>query len=212
MAKKNGKAKYITSTGQIVPGVTTIIGNNLGWNKNMLIAWSRREAMKGNDPEAIKDESADIGTIAHYLCECDAKGKTPELGQYAPDNVDIAKRCFNGYLEWKKLYDIKEIQSEMALVSNKYGYGGTIDMLFKLEDKLILGDIKTSNDIYVEHKIQVAAYKELLTENNYAVNDIYILHFNKKNAGFSFHRISDTSKYWEIFKYCLALNKLKDIT
>jgi hypothetical protein len=37
--------KYILENGKRVPGVTTIIGSNLGWNKNVLIGWARKQAV-----------------------------------------------------------------------------------------------------------------------------------------------------------------------
>ena len=64
---------YKTSDGERLPGVTTVI-NELGWNKNMLIAWSRREALAGNDPNKIKDEAAKPGTLTHSFIEGHIKG------------------------------------------------------------------------------------------------------------------------------------------
>jgi len=148
MSKTKAHQKYKTRDGRIVPGVTTVIGNNLGWNKNVLIAWSRREALKGNDPELVKQAAANIGTCAHYMCECDAKGLEPDLSDFSPNTIKVAENCFLGYLEWKKTNNISKIQSEIPLVSERYLYGGTIDMLYESEGRLILGDIKTSSSIW----------------------------------------------------------------
>ena len=62
--KKKPKERYKTQSGEIVRGVTTIIGENLGWNKNALIGWARKQALSGIDPTKIKEE---------------AGGKTPAL-------------------------------------------------------------------------------------------------------------------------------------
>ncbi len=208
MDKAKAHTIYKNKVGKRVPGVTTILGN-LGWNKNMLIAWSRREALAGNDPNKIRDKSADIGTCAHYLCECDAKEIKPDLSEYSQANIDIAENCFLGYLEWKKVHKIEKITSEIPLVSEK-GFGGTIDMLYKSGDKLILGDIKTSKNIYLEHKIQLSAYYHLLLENNYKIDEVYILHLSK-NGDFAPYKIKELDNYWEAFAHCLGLHYLKKI-
>ena len=74
-------------------------------------------------------------------------------------------------------------------------------------DRMILGDIKTANGIYAEHKIQVVAYYYLLLENGYKIDDVYILHL-AKNGEFASHRITNLDVYWEVFQHCLALRKL----
>jgi len=203
--KSRAHIRYELPDGTKVPGVTTVL-NELGWNKNTLIAWARREALAGNDPDKIRDESADIGTCAHYLCECDAKGVTPDLSEFSQAHIDIAENCFLGYLDWRKTHNITKVTSELSCVSEKYKYGGTIDMLYR-GDGMILGDIKTSNGIYDEHKIQVAAYYYLLLENGYKVDDVYILHL-AKNGEFASHKIANLSVYWEVFHHCLALREL----
>lgn len=202
------KERYKLKSGKIVRGVTTIIGENLGWNKNALIGWARKKALAGEDPTTIKEEAGNIGTISHYLCESDAKGIKPDTSQYSKAHIDIAKICFLGYLEWKKLHNIKEIKSEIPLVSELYRFGGTIDMLYKSDGKWILGDIKTSSGIYVDHKIQVSAYYQLLKEFGYDIKEVYILHL-AKNGEFAQHKLPNIDKYWQVFLRCLELDRLK---
>jgi len=205
-AKTKAHQRYRTSDGLVVPGATTVI-NELGWNKASLIAWARREALAGNDPDKTRDEAASVGTCAHYLCECDAKGIVPDLSDYSKNQIDIAENCYIGYLDWKKKQGIVKIDSELSLVSERHRFGGTIDMLCSGNDRVILGDIKTSKGIYPDHKIQVAAYYHLLLENGYKVDDVYILHL-AKTGEFSYHRVTDLEMYWEVFEHCLALWKL----
>lgn len=206
MSKTSAHTRYRNKAGDIVCGVTTILGN-LGWNKNMLIAWSRREGLAGNDPTKIRDKAADIGTCSHYLCECDAKGIKPDLSEYSQEHIDIAETCFLGYLDWKKLHNIEKITSEISCVSEEFQYGGMADMVYESNGKLILGDIKTSKGIYLEHKIQLAAYYHLLIENNYKIDEVYILHL-AKNGEFASHKIKELEDYWQVFLNCLSLHKL----
>ncbi len=200
---------YKNKAGKRLAGVTTIV-KNLGWNTDALIAWARREALEGNDPDKIRDMSADIGTLAHYLCECDASGSKPDLSEYSQNHIEIAQKCFESYIEWKDLHKAKVIHSELSLVSEKYQFGGTIDMVYQSGGKTILGDIKTSSGIFAEMKVQVSAYQKLLEENGCQVDDVYILHLSK-DGGFTPYKINKTDTYWDIFKHCLELNKLKKL-
>lgn len=204
------KLRYKTQAGEVVQGVTTIIGSNLGWNKNVLIAWARKQAMAGKDPTEIKEKAGNIGTLAHLLCESDAKGITPDLKDYPKEHIETANKCFLSYTEWKKRNNIVEITSEISLVSEEFKYGGTIDMLYKVDGKWILADIKTSSGVYVDHKIQVAAYAELCREHGYDIVEVWILHL-RKDGTFQDYKFTDLKKYWEIFKLLLNLNKFKGI-
>lgn len=205
--KTKAHQRYKTKDGAIVPGATTIIKNNLGWNKQALLGWMRREALRGNDPYKMRDKAADIGTIAHYLCECDAKGIKPDLSEYAPADVEVAENCFLGYLDWKKQHNAKIVKTELQLVSEKYKFGGTIDTICTINGgELVLGDIKTSSGIYPTHKIQVAAYYNLALETGYDLKEAFLLHFDKK-GNFAVHKIRELDYYWEIFKDCLSLEK-----
>ncbi len=47
---------YITTKGKKCRSVTTILGGNLGWNKQVLIGWARRQALSGHHPELVLKE------------------------------------------------------------------------------------------------------------------------------------------------------------
>jgi len=59
LQKKKAHQIYKLKDGTVVKGVTTIL-ENLGWNKQVLIAWSRKTALAGIDPTKVKEEAADI--------------------------------------------------------------------------------------------------------------------------------------------------------
>ena len=46
--------KYVLQDGTKAPSVTTLIGQNLGWNKQALINWAKRQTMIGKDADAVK--------------------------------------------------------------------------------------------------------------------------------------------------------------
>jgi len=206
--------------GKVVPGVTTIIGN-LGWNKNALISWARREALAGNDPDKIRDQSADRGTLAHALIEEHLTGRVVDRSLYPEADLEIAENAFLAYLEWEGAYQLEVVGSEIQLAHPELMYGGTIDLLALLDGELALIDFKTTNGVYVEHRVQIAAYEALVKYHlgNGGLNglngdgcQVHLLQLSKKDGTFSHHSYRDLSKEWEIFEHCLALHQLKKLT
>lgn len=212
-SKTKAHQKYELIDGTRVKGVTTIINTNLGWNKAAFIAWARREAMAGRDPNLVRDEAANIGTITHYLIECHLKRLKPELDIYPKTDIDKAETCFLAYLDWEKAHELKTIQADgMSLVSEQYRYGGTLDWVGHINGRLAIMDYKTGTGVYDEMKIQAAAYKQLWIENNGCKGDpvFWLLHLGKIDGEFAPYRWNDLSRYWEIFKHLLAIDQLKN--
>jgi hypothetical protein len=203
--------KYKNKDGIVVPSVTTIIGGQLAWNKNVLIAWAKRTAASGEDPDKVRDKSADIGTIAHYLIECKLLGTEPELGDYATNDIEMAKNAFNAFSKWWEAKDFAFLQSELPVVSEQYQFGGTIDLLAKHGDDVILIDFKTSNGVYKEHLVQVAAYTEAYVETFGDLKDVYILQLSKDSDSFSEHYVSKEkiNLCWEAFMYARYLHDIE---
>lgn len=203
-------AKY--PKGEIVPGVTTIISNQLAWNKNALIAWARREALAGKDPDKIRDEAAESGTCAHYLIECHIKGKEPDLEDFTQAQIDKGENGFLAFLDWEKENKLDYKAIEFGVVSEKYRYGGTIDMIASKNGDLWLLDLKTSKGVYAEHKVQVAAYKNAYEEQEQKeINECHIIQLSKDDGSFQHHKLSKEQIWdgWDAFKYCRALYDLQ---
>jgi len=212
-SKTKAHQVYKLSDGTRVKGVTTIINTNLGWNKQALIMWARKLAMAGQDPMKVRDQAADIGTVAHYLIECDLKHQTPELNQYAQCDINKAETCYLAYLEWKKAHDIEPLFIEYQLVSEKFGYGGTLDFVGNIDQKIAIMDYKTGTGVYDEAKIQAAAYQQLWEENNPADKGqvgYWLLHLGKEDGEFAPYQWNDLSRYWAIFYHLLEIDKLKN--
>lgn len=100
-----------------------------------------------------KQEAATIGDIAHKWIEKYIKGEKPEMPD--EDSVVIA---VNAFLDWVKQHKVKFISSERPLYSQKHDYTGIFDIEAEVEGKLCLVDIKTSNDLRNDVRMQTAAY------------------------------------------------------
>lgn len=197
---KNG---YFLADGTKVPGTTTIIGR---WkDSGALMHWAFKQGKLGKDrlyEEAEK--AADIGTLAHAMVEAHIKHANVDcmLDSAAADMKDKARSAFNAYLAWERMTKLRVIDQEMQLVSEKYRYGGTPDAIGIIDNELCLLDWKSSNGIYTDYLIQVAAYKNLWDENHpdrIIVGGCHILRFAKEHADFSHHFFPDLSEAWRQF-------------
>lgn len=204
--------------GEIVSGVTTIIDSQLGWNKRVLIAWARREALAGRDPDKILEQAGDIGSIVHLLIEAhinsqiENKELKAELDSYSKIDIDKAENAFIAYLDWEKRNNLIYIASEMRVVSEKHRAGGTIDILAKNNGNLWLIDPKSSKGIYPEFIVQVSAYKMFYEEQkNQKISEVHLLHLGKENGSFADHKLSDAQLKdgRNVFEYCRRLYDLK---
>jgi hypothetical protein len=198
--------------GEIVPGVTTIIGNQLAWNKNVLIAWARREALAGNDPEKILTEAGDIGTCTHYLIQCHIKGVKPDTSQFTKDQIDKAENGFLGFLDWEKDARLSYKLIEFPVISEQYRYGGLIDITATQNGSLYLLDVKTSRNIYPEHTIQIAAYHHAYEEQEQEqIHKFILLHVGKHDGSFAAHNIPGPkiAQGWRVFQILRELYNLQ---
>ena len=206
MKKAKGHIRYRNSDNKIVPGVTTILGVMA---KPALMYWANKIGLEGISVSKYVDILADAGTLAHSMIECYLKEIDVETDEYSKDNIDMAENAFLKYLEWEKDHKYKLILSEGKLVSDKYNFGGTIDSYFDTGEKKILIDFKTGKAIYNEMETQVVAYKMLLEEQGYNVDECYILRIGRtEEEGFEYKKINNIELHKERFLCCSELYKL----
>lgn len=217
MLKKYNKTKshqrYKLKDGSIVKGVTTII-NNLGWKTDALVGWARREAMAGRDPNKVRDKAADVGVITHFIIEClllsemNGEKVEPDLSEFAPADVEEAKKRVSSFVEWHDKHNVVPHHVECQRVSELWSFGGTCDFDGLVDGELAIVDYKSGGrDVYVESKVQGAALGQLYFEETGKLPIIYILKLGDKE--FQPVKITNNAKYWDIFYHLLQLDRLK---
>ena len=107
-------------------------------------------ARKAHSRKASK--AALIGTTAHAACEAFIKGEEPKVINQA------AKNSFDSFLAWVEDNDVEFIASEAKVYHNVLRYAGTLDVDAVVNGERCIVDLKTSNAIYPEMRLQVAAY------------------------------------------------------
>jgi len=212
MSKTKAHIRYKLPDGTIVPGVTTVTGSQIGWNKQVLINWANRIGLQGIDSNKYKDDKADIGTLAHAMVTDWLLGIKTDTSDYSKNQIEAAENSALSFYEWAKNKRIKPVLVEIPLVSKKHKFGGTPDIYADINGELELIDLKTGSGIYEEMIIQVAAYGELLTENNHEVGNIRILNIPRtEDEAFMERVISGKQRgiAWKIFLNCLKNYQLR---
>lgn len=100
-----------------------------------------------------KTEAATIGSHVHEWIEAYIKGQKPEMPETREAQIGV-----NAFLEWIEDNKVKFLSSERAIYSRKHDFIGKMDIEAKVNGKLCLLDIKTSNGIYNTYNMQTAAY------------------------------------------------------
>lgn len=100
-----------------------------------------------------KVEASNIGSEVHDWIEAHIKNQNPEMPQSKEAQIGV-----NAFLDWENANKVKFITSERLVYSKKHDFVGTLDIEAKVNGKLCLIDIKTSNGIYNSFSLQTAAY------------------------------------------------------
>lgn len=209
------KSPYKDQNGMRLPGVTTIIHQELGWNKGVLIDWANKRGLEGIETKAMVDDLAEIGTIAHQFVLDKIKKVETNTNAFSKDHIAKAMNCLDSYNNWMKDKTVEAILLEARLISEKLKFGGTPDFYGKINEKLTLQDYKTGKALYDEYLIQVAGgYLILLEEQGLKVERIELLNI-PRSSGESFQVLTIPENKWgyckKIFLNCLDNYKTKKL-
>lgn len=187
-----------------VPSVTTILGRYK--MADPLIHWAWKMGMDGKDYREVRDEAANAGTVAHAMVEGWLKGQNHVVTNAPAETTEKAHNAFVQFREWAAQTKLTIVSTEESLVSPTHMFGGTLDAV-SVKGERALVDWKTSNRVYPEYAVQLAAYGLLWNENHPdqpITGGYHLIRFDKENAAFSHH-------WWGDLKvgedYFLALRK-----
>lgn len=225
---------YVCQDGEPAPGSTTISGM---LNKPALVGWAGKEMHKagikhgiacwkaGKEKEPIpaldkwttilygqRDLAAEAGTGGHEMSQAWLRSEDPEaaVSEISEEAKQGARRAFDSFRRWWDRSRYELVDMEVPLVSEKYRYGGTYDLLLKSPDgHYELGDLKTGGT-YPEHLLQVASYGHLLKEcRDIEVSAYSILRITrKKNPDFHHSSYDELGDAWQAFICCRQLYDL----
>ena len=212
------KAGYRNKDGERVRGVTTVIGRFKDSGGLLYWAFNQGKAAERGEIEKLydkRDEAGESGTLAHSMVEANINGDDPGLVLVAYKYRDPAithaikrdaKQAFKSYLNWASMTKLEIVEQEMPMVSEKYQFGGCPDAIGEINGELCLVDWKTSNGVYPDYLIQLAAYKQLWEENNPdrpLTGGFHLCRFAKSHGDFAHHYYPNLDEAWEQFKLFL---------
>lgn len=207
------------------PSVTTITGMLdkpalLGWASNCAVDYIQenidtvRQTIDIHRSEDIlkearksyaqkRDSAASSGTNCHKAIECYIDGDKVGQESYLKGD-EQAQTGFNAFLEWEKMNHVEWLEQECQVFSTFVGYAGRFDAIAKVNGHRYLIDFKTSSGIYDEMKYQLCAYRqaynEMLEEGQEPIENLAILHLDKKTGEPTFKpTIKDVLRYTELF-------------
>jgi len=200
--------KYLID-GKRVPSVTTILGRFK--EAGGLIHWAWDLGMQNIDYRKVRDAAADAGTLAHLMVEADIRGKgPPKETDYDAGTWAKAMSAFSAFKEWQNQTQLKPDQSEVSMTCRCHMVGGTLDTVL-VHGKRSLGDWKSSNAIYPEYLLQLAAYRHLWEVNHPDLpieGGFHLLRFSKSNGDFTHHFWGNLDEAWEAFQHMRVLYDL----
>ena len=209
--KSKAHIQYRTAKGEKVPGASTI--GKISEDSGALIHWSWDLGMKGIDYKKHRDELGEAGTLTHARIQADLQGLdlAPQyFEEYSRRVWKISEASFESWLAYKARRSWEPEMLEVALVSDKYKFGGTMDFFGILDGILTVADWKTSDWIFDSFRIQLAGYKILLEEAGWEVKEGLILRLDRgAGTGFTEDHIRDFTLWEKIFHYNLKIYHLK---
>jgi hypothetical protein len=205
--------KFWTGKQVRVPGTTTVVGRFK--DSGALIYWANQEGLEGRPirgEESTMMKAAEAGTLAHLMVENDIRGlPEPDLTKYPKEISEKATNSFLSYLEWKGQTKLKPVRTELALMSKKWLFGGTLDAV-NVDGKLAILDWKTSGGIYEDMLIQVGGGYSLLWKENFPNEPIeggyHIVRFSKVEADLAHHTWQNLEACEKTFKAMRILYEL----
>lgn len=150
--------------GIIVPRVTTILSAML--HEDGLMEWSNYiglyKRLKYRD---VLNEAAEKGTIVHNSIEdYITNSSVLKIDTIEPMYQSEVEMAYQSFIKWWDIlalsHNVQVIMQEQQLVCQ--WFGGTLDLLISVDDKIYLIDFKTSNHLSYKYLLQLAAYRYML--------------------------------------------------
>jgi hypothetical protein len=144
------------------PSVTTILDV---WPKGYgYIQWLKD---LGSNADEVMKRAGDQGSKIHDAIFRYLNGDELIWSEVATgkDNFSLDEwMMILKFVEFYTTYKPEVLATEETLVSGKLGYGGTLDLVCRLNGEVWYIDYKSGNAIYKTHKIQGVAYQKLWNE------------------------------------------------
>ena len=152
----------------MLPSVTTITSFvKFKPEYDSLVLWANSLGFKHQKYQETLDAYADFGTNVHEAISNIVQNKPiPDdiRKKISLNELERFDRTINNFTKFYNEINPSTVYSEKSLMSEKLGYGGTIDWVSLEDDCAYITDFKTSSHVRPYMAMQLAAYIELLKE------------------------------------------------
>lgn len=169
--------------GRIVPRVTKILSRCI--HNDGLMYWVNSLGFKHKSYQKTLNQAANIGTLCHNNIDNFLDNNSHTI----PKDIDPeAINAYNSFIKW---FDEINILGNVQILLHEYTlvcpyFGGTLDGLYKINDKIYIVDYKTSNHISFNYYLQLSAYRYMLrNELGIEVDGVIILQLSKQDISYN---------------------------
>lgn len=162
-----------------------------------------------------KEKAGNWGSELHSILESlikiaikQSNGKLAMHVDFKEGVDEMLKKQVGNFMEWAHKNNVEFVESEKHVYSEELWIGGICDMVFKIDGKKYIGDIKTSSAIYNEHFFQMAAYALCLEEQGEQGIEGYLVINLKKDGTMDLKMAVDMELNKRAFKSALELYKI----
>ncbi len=223
MAYKFNKEKHIHELdGKPLMGVTTVLSviskpMLIQWAANMAVEYCEQNLGRLQDVKEWvdvfkearvahrkkKESAGDWGTNVHGAIENWIKNKMEPMLE------ETQQKAFYQFRKWATDNNVEFIESEKHVWSKEYWIGGIVDLVFMMDGKKYIGDIKTSSGIYNEAFFQMGAYNLCLDEmGEHKDVEGYIVINLKKDGTMDLKLAENMEINKQAFKHALGLHQI----
>ena len=176
-----------TYNGHNLPRVTEILSSML--HEDYLMNWANSIGLyQHKEYEKVLQDAANKGSYTHESIENLVK-HNKEL------DIDTIPReyrysVYNAYMSFKKWWSIVTSKHKVEVLFQEEKlvcewFGGTLDMLVKIDGVIYLVDFKTSNHPSYKYFLQMGAYQYMLKLRGIDIDGVIILVLNKNAVSFN---------------------------
>ena len=166
-------------------------------------------ATKGwDEAEAIKVAAGNKGSKVHRAIQALLTGETvrmdatfySELSKTDEELTVEEWECIMSFAAWWLAELPILLMSEQVVYNEAAGYAGTLDLYVNVGGKDTLIDIKTGQDVWPEHELQVTAYAHCF--DSPPATGILQVGYRKNKKGYKF---TETTDKWSLFNAAMEI-------
>tara|TARA_B100001769_G_C22093698_1_gene589881 strand:- start:552 stop:1313 length:762 start_codon:yes stop_codon:yes gene_type:complete len=155
----------------------------------------------GYASDFIAKKAADEGTIVHNLAESYLKGDKIDLMDI-DQNPKYDLKVWKMFLRFVDFWETSKaelVETEVFLYSDNLNIAGTCDLVCKIDGKVCVIDIKTSNHLQITYDLQSAVYARCFEEcYDTKVDRVGILWLKSSKRSYKEGKLQ--GKGWEVFE------------